>query len=56
MQVLLDEDYLPVEPCEGCEKLYVEDIWWEWCCDTKRCIHKEEYDVVSLIPPEKRSE
>ena len=56
MNILTDDEYLPVEPCVSCEKSYVEDIWWEWCCDAKKCIHKEEYDAVSLISPEKRSE
>ena len=56
MTVLTDDEYLIVEPCASCEKSYTEDIWWEWCCDAKKCIHKEEYDAVSLIPPEKRSE
>ena len=43
MEVLKDEDYFVIEPCVSCEKHYVEDIWWEDCCDMKRCIHAEEY-------------
>ena len=43
MKVLKDEDYFVIEPCVSCEKHYVEDIWWEDCCDMKRCIHAEEY-------------
>lgn len=43
MKVLKDEDYFVIEPCASCEKHYIEDIWWEDCCDMKRCIHAEEY-------------
>lgn len=30
------------EPCLSCDKAYVEDIWWEWCCDEKECPYQEE--------------
>lgn len=40
---LTDEDYCLVDPCVGCEYVYVEDIWLEWCCDKKKCIYPEEY-------------
>lgn len=40
---LTDEDYCLAEPCVSCEHIYVEDIWHEWCCDKKRCVHSEEY-------------
>lgn len=43
MKIIYDEDYLPEEPCLSCEKSYIEDIWNEYCCDEKKCIHEEEY-------------
>lgn len=43
MKIIYDEDYLPEGPCFGCEKIYIEDIWNEYCCDEKKCIHEEEY-------------
>ena len=46
MQILYDEDYLAEEPCLSYEKSYVEDIWYEMCCDEKKCIHEEEYNAV----------
>ena len=36
-----DEEGLLDEPCFSCEKAYVEDIWYEWCCDEKECPYKE---------------
>lgn len=54
MNILTDDEYLPVEPCVSCEKSYVEDIWWEWCCDAKKCIHQKEYEAALSIPPEQR--
>ena len=44
MEVICDEDYYPCEPCASCEKLYMEDIWFESCCDEKECIHRVEYE------------
>ena len=43
MRIIYDEDYIPEEPCLSCEKSYIEDIWHEYCCDEKKCIHEEEY-------------
>lgn len=43
MEIIYDEDYIPEEPCLSCEKSYIEDIWNEYCCDEKQCIHQEEY-------------
>ena len=43
MIVLTDEDYYAVQPCEDCEKCYIENIWYEYCCDERQCIHQEEY-------------
>lgn len=43
MKIIYDEDYIPEEPCLSCEKSYIEDIWNEYCCDEKKCIHEEEY-------------
>ena len=44
MQILKDEEFLIEEPCVDCEAIYVEDIWNEFCCDLKECIHKESYE------------
>lgn len=30
------------EPCLSCDKAYVEDIWFEWCCDEKKCPYMAE--------------
>ena len=46
MKILYDEDGLVEEPCLSCEKSYVEDIWYEMCCDKKKCVHEEEYEAV----------
>lgn len=46
MKIIYDEDYLPEEPCLSCEKCYIEDIWYEHCCDEKKCIHEEEYEYM----------
>lgn len=46
MRPLLDEDNILSEPCLSCDKPYTEDIWWEWCCDVKRCIHSKEYEIA----------
>lgn len=54
MNVLTDDEYLAVEPCVSCKNSYVEDIWWEWCCDAKKCIHQKEYETALSIPPEQR--
>lgn len=43
MRVLTDEDYYAVQPCEDCEKCYIENIWYEYCCDERQCIYQEEY-------------
>lgn len=40
--VIFDEEDLLEEPCLSCDKPYVEDIWWEWCCDEKRCPYRTE--------------
>ena len=56
MTVLTDEDYIIEEPCVSCEKSYVEDIWQEWCCDAKRCIHAKEYEENMRRIEEKKNE
>ena len=40
--MIFDEDGLLEEPCLSCDRAYVEDIWNEWCCDKKECLHKIE--------------
>lgn len=42
MWVMRDEERDITEPCLSCGKAYVEDIWGEWCCDEKKCLHKKE--------------
>jgi len=37
-----DDEWDLDEPCLSCSKAYVEDIWYEWCCDEKECPYKEE--------------
>ncbi len=48
MRIIYDEDYIPEEPCLSCEKCYVENIWNEYCCDEKHCIHEKEYQQALL--------
>ena len=33
--MIFDEDGLLDEPCLSCDKAYVEDIWYGWCCNEK---------------------
>lgn len=40
-----DEEGLLEEPCLSCDKAYVEDIWYNWCCDEKKCSYTEESEV-----------
>lgn len=40
-----DEDGFLEEPCLSCDKSYVEDIWYELCCDEKECIYKDEKEI-----------
>ena len=47
-KMIFDEDGLLEEPCLSCNKAYVEDIWYEWCCDEKECLYK-----IENKPPEK---
>ena len=41
-KMIFDEEGLLEEPCLSCDKPYTENIWSEWCCDEKECIHKAE--------------
>ena len=41
-KMIFDEDGLLDEPCFSCDRPYIEDIWNEWCCDEKECLHKIE--------------
>ena len=47
MKMSFDDEGLLKEPCLSCEKSYVEDIWYEWCCDEKECPHKKEQVLKS---------
>ena len=49
-KVIFDEERLLEEPCLSCDKAYVEDIWYEWCCDEKECPYEAESE------PQERSE
>ena len=40
-----DEGRLLEEPCLSCDKAYVDDIWYEWHCDEKECLHKAEREA-----------
>lgn len=42
--ILTDEEGCVCDLCADCSESYVEDIWWEWCCDAKKCIHPKEYE------------
>ena len=37
-----DDDGLLEEPCLSCDKAYVEDIWYSWCCDEKECYMEQK--------------
>ena len=54
MEIIYDEDYFLEEPCLSCEKSYVEDIWHEFCCDEKYCIHEKEYQQALLADKQTR--
>jgi len=41
-EITVDKAGLLEEPCLSCNKAYVEDIWYEWCCDEKECPYKIE--------------
>lgn len=32
-----DEEGLLEDPCLSCDKCYVDDLFYEWCCDEKEC-------------------
>lgn len=36
-KMMFDEEGFLEEPCLSCDKAYIEDIWYEWCCDEKEC-------------------
>lgn len=38
----IDEEGLLDEPCLSCENGYIEDIWFEWCCDEKECPYEPQ--------------
>lgn len=40
--MVFDEEGLLDEPCLSCDNAYIEDIWHEWCCDEKECLHRAE--------------
>jgi hypothetical protein len=39
--MVFDEEGFLEEPCLSCDKAYIENIWYEWCCD-EECLHKAE--------------
>ena len=47
MIIKTDNEGFAIEPCLSCDKAYVEDIWYELCCDEKKCPFdiKEEGEV-----------
>ena len=42
MRVLYDDSIL-WEPCVSCDKCHANNLFWEFYCDEKKCIHEEEY-------------
>ena len=44
-KMTFDEEGFLEEPCLSCDKSYIEDLWYEWCCDEKECPHKAESEV-----------
>lgn len=40
-----DEEGDVSEPCLSCDKAYIEDIWYEWCCDEKVCVKQPDKGV-----------
>ena len=41
-----DEEGLLDEPCLSCKKAYVENLYFEWCCDEKECEYKAKSEEV----------
>lgn len=37
-----DEEGLLEEPCLSCDKGYIDNLFYEWCCDEKECSYKLE--------------
>jgi len=41
-KMIFDEEGLLEEPCLSCDKGHVDDLFYEWYCDEKECLHKSE--------------
>ena len=41
-RMTFDEDGFLEEPCASCDKAYIENIWYEWCCRENECLYKAE--------------
>ena len=48
-EMQFDEEGFLNEPCLSCDKAYLEDIWYEWCCDEKKCPYKAESEVSDAV-------
>jgi len=46
--MIFDEDGLLDEPCLSCDKAYVEDIWYGWCCDEKNAHTRQKREINGI--------
>lgn len=44
-EMKFDEEGLLKEPCISCDKARVDNLFYEWYCDAKKCPHKEEIEA-----------
>ena len=49
-RMIFDKEGLLDEPCLSCDKAYIEDIQFDWCCDEKECPYNTD------IKPQAESE
>ena len=40
-----DEEGLLEEPCLSCDKGYIDNLFYEWCCDEKECQYTAESEA-----------
>ena len=41
-KINFDEEGLLEEPCLSCDKGYIDNLFYEWCCDEKECPYTAE--------------
>ena len=44
-EMIFDEEGILTEPCLSCDKAYVDDLFYEWCCDEKKCPYTAESEI-----------